>query len=79
MQTQKISFLYKFYCWGWRNASLRGFSLSQHWLLSIFLHYRRGFAEGSKWRQSQVEGSESQQNQMERLPLDYNLHLNTRT
>jgi hypothetical protein len=49
MQTQKISFLYKFYCWGWRNASLRGFSLSQHWLLSIFLHYRRGFAEGSAW------------------------------
>jgi hypothetical protein len=64
MQTQKMGSLYKLYCWGWKNGSLKCFSLSQHWLLSLFFYYRQGFAEGLKWRQSQVEESERKQNQM---------------
>ena len=65
MQTQKMGSLYKFYCWGWKNGALEHFSLFQHWLLSIFLYYRRGFAEGSEWKQSQIKGSKWTQNQME--------------
>jgi len=54
MQTQKIGFLYKLYCLGWRNGSLNCFSPLQHWLLSLFLLYRRGFVEGIEWRQNYV-------------------------
>ncbi|MDV2997335.1 MAG: hypothetical protein N4J56_007040 [Chroococcidiopsis sp. SAG 2025] len=49
MQIQRMGILYKFYCMGWRNGSLKYYSPLQHWLLSIFLYYRRGFAEGSEW------------------------------
>lgn len=55
MQTQKMGFLYKLYCLGWRNGSLKCFSPLQHGLLSIFLYYRRGFAERAKWRRNQME------------------------
>ena len=49
MQIQRMGILYKLYCIGWRNASLKDLSPFQHLLFSIFLYYRRGFAEGSKW------------------------------
>ena len=65
MQAQKMGSLYKLYCWGWRNSSLRCFSLSQHLLLSIFLYYRQGFAAGTEWKRSQIEDSEWRQNQMD--------------
>ena len=48
---QKMGFLYKFYCMGWKNGSLKCFPVLQHWLLSIFFYYRRGYIEGSQWRQ----------------------------
>jgi hypothetical protein len=61
MQNQKMGYLYKLYCLGWRNGSLRYFSLLQHGLLIIFLYYRQGFAEGLKWRQKQIEDSKCKQ------------------
>lgn len=51
MHTQRMGFLYKLYCTGWRNGSLKCLPPLQHGLLSIFLYYRRGYSEGSKWRQ----------------------------
>ncbi len=51
MDAQRMGFLYKFYCMGWKNGSLKCFSLLQHWLLNIFFYYRRGYIEGSQWRQ----------------------------
>jgi Domain of unknown function (DUF4278) len=50
MQIQPMGYSYKLYCKGWRNGSLQHLSLLQHWLLSISLDYRNGYAEGSKWR-----------------------------
>lgn len=55
MAIQRMGSLYKLYCLGWRNGSLKCFPPLQHWLLSVFLHYRRGFAEGSHWRQNQMK------------------------
>lgn len=55
MHIQRMGSLYKLYCLGWRNGSLKCFPPLQHWLLSIFLYYRRGFAEGSEWRQNQMK------------------------
>lgn len=55
MHIQRMGSLYKLYCLGWRNGSLKYLSPLQHWLLSIFLHYRRGFAEGYKWQQNQMK------------------------
>lgn len=54
MHIQRMGSLYKLYCLGWRNGSLKHLPPLQHWLLSIFLHYRRGFAEGYKWKQNQM-------------------------
>ena len=51
MHTQRMGFLYKLYCIGWRNGSLKCLPPLQHWLLSIFLYYRRGYTEGSEWKQ----------------------------
>lgn len=51
MHPQRMGFLYKLYCTGWRNGSLKCLPPLQHGLLSIFLYYRRGYSEGSKWRQ----------------------------
>lgn len=51
MPIQRLGLLYKLYCMGWKNGSLNCFSFLQHWLLSIFLHYRQGYSEGSAWRQ----------------------------
>lgn len=65
MQTQKMGSLYKLYCWGWKNGALKCFPSFQHWLLSVFLYYRRGFAEGAEWRRSQIEGLKQRRNQME--------------
>jgi len=58
MHIQGMGFLYKLYCLGWRNGSLKCLPALQHWLLSIFLYYRRGYTEGSEWRQQY--GVESQ-------------------
>ena len=55
MHIQRMGSLYKLYCLGWRNGSLKCFPPLQHWLLSIFLYYRRGFTEASEWRQNQMK------------------------
>lgn len=52
MHDQRIGFLgYKLYSLGWQSALHCDRSSIEHCLLSIFLHYRRGFAEGSNWFQ----------------------------
>jgi hypothetical protein len=33
---EPMGYLYKLYCMGWKNGSLKCFSILQHWLLSIF-------------------------------------------
>lgn len=55
MHIQQMGSLYKLYCLGWRNGSLKCLPPLQHWLLSIFLYYRRGFTEASEWRQNQIK------------------------
>lgn len=54
MQDERMGYLYKLYCIGWRNGSIKHFSQLQHWLLNSFSYYRRGFAEGAEWRQDQI-------------------------
>jgi hypothetical protein len=51
MYIQRMGFLYKLYCMGWRNRSFKHLPPVQHWLLSIFLYYRQGYSEGTQWRQ----------------------------
>jgi hypothetical protein len=51
MYVQRIGFLYNLYCIGWKHGSLKHLSALQHRLFSIFLHYRKGYSEGSQWRQ----------------------------
>jgi hypothetical protein len=51
MYIKRMGFLYKLYFIGWRNGSLKHLPPLQHWLLSIFLYYRRGYNEGFQWRQ----------------------------
>ncbi|MBW4685491.1 MAG: hypothetical protein KME40_10405 [Komarekiella atlantica HA4396-MV6] len=51
MHIQRMGFLYNLYCIGWKNGSLKHLSFLQHGLFSIFLYYRRGYTEGSQWRQ----------------------------
>ncbi|MFQ4144868.1 hypothetical protein [Chlorogloeopsis sp. ULAP02] len=47
---ERIGYIgYKLYRAGWRNGLYRNLPPVQHWLLSIFLLYRRGYAEGLKW------------------------------
>ncbi len=50
---EPMGFLYKVYCIGWRNGngSLKRLPPLQHWLLSIFVYYRKGYTDGSKQRQ----------------------------
>lgn len=48
---EPMGYLYKLYCIGWKNGSLQCFSVLQHWLLSIFVYYRRGYNQGLQWRQ----------------------------
>lgn len=40
---------YRLYSLGWRIGLHSNLPRIQHLLLSIFLLYRRGFAEGSEW------------------------------
>lgn len=48
MQVQSIGYLgYKLYRLGWQSALHRHLAPANHWLLSIFIYYRRGFADGS--------------------------------
>lgn len=54
MPNEQIGYLYKLYFLGWRNGSLKQFSQLDHWLLSFFFYYRRGFAEASEWKQDQL-------------------------
>ncbi|MBD2088595.1 hypothetical protein H6F67_01800 [Microcoleus sp. FACHB-1515] len=50
MHIQPIGLLgYQLYRLGWQNSLHQHLPKSQHWLLSIFLYYRRGFAEASLW------------------------------
>lgn len=50
MQIQCVGFLgYKLYSLGWQSALHRDRSAIDHWFLSIFVYYRRGFAEASDW------------------------------
>ncbi|KAM3108892.1 hypothetical protein [Phormidesmis sp. 146-33] len=61
MNNERMGFLYKLYCLGWRNGSLNCLPTLQHRLFSIFLYYRQGFAEGTGWRQNQrQEGCKKQ-------------------
>jgi hypothetical protein len=53
IQTQQVGFLCKLYCIGWRQSSLQRLSLVQHWLLSLFLIYRKGYAAGLEWKNQQ--------------------------
>lgn len=49
---------YKLYTVGWRNGLHQQLSPFQHRLLSVFLYYRRGFAEGSRWvEEYRLEGN----------------------
>ncbi|PSB28594.1 hypothetical protein [Chlorogloea sp. CCALA 695] len=48
---EPMGYLYKLYCMGWKNGSLKCFPVLQHWLLSIFFCYRRGYSQGFEWRQ----------------------------
>jgi hypothetical protein len=49
---------YRLYCVGWRNGLHRRFSWLQHGVFSIFLYYRRGFADGSQWiKEYRLEGN----------------------
>lgn len=54
MPREQMGYLYKLYFLGWRNGSLKHSSQLQHWLLSLFFYYRRGFAEASEWKQNQL-------------------------
>ena len=40
---------YRLYSLGWQSGLHGNISRIQHLLLSVFLLYRRGFAEGSQW------------------------------
>jgi hypothetical protein len=40
---------YKLYSLGWRSSLHKNLSQAQHFLLSIFYLYRRGFSAGSQW------------------------------
>jgi hypothetical protein len=40
---------HKLYSMGWRSGLHERPPLMQHFLLSIFLYYRRGFVDGSEW------------------------------
>ncbi|KAM3116173.1 hypothetical protein [Phormidesmis sp. 146-33] len=55
MQCERMGALYRLYCMGWRNGSTQHFSPLLHYLLSVFLYYRRGFAEGVDWQQEQMQ------------------------
>ena len=60
MQSEQVGSLYKLYCLGWRQGSTRSLPLLLHQLLSIFFYYRRGFSQGTEWRQQQLMGELSQ-------------------
>ncbi|GAP94264.1 hypothetical protein [Leptolyngbya sp. NIES-2104] len=55
MQCERMGSLYRLYCAGWRNGSTQRFSPLSHYLLSMFLYYRRGFVEGLNWQQEQMK------------------------
>lgn len=47
---------YRLYSTGWKNGLHPHSTTIQHWLLSIFLLYRQGYAESLKWvKEYQVE------------------------
>ncbi len=50
MQNQQMGFLYKLYCIGWKQGSLECLPQVQHWLLRLFLNYRKGYTAGIEWR-----------------------------
>lgn len=48
MQIESIGYLgYKLYRLGWHSAIRRRIPVANHWLLSVFLYYRRGFNDGA--------------------------------
>lgn len=60
MQIEPIGYLgYKLYKLGWQSALHGHLAPANHWLLSIFLYYRRGFTAGANlheeyWRQKNL-------------------------
>lgn len=59
MNYQRVGYLgYKLYSLGWRNGLHNCLPFAQHWLLSLFLYYRRGFVESSEWvKEHHLEGN----------------------
>jgi hypothetical protein len=54
MYIERIGYIgNKLYRLGWRSAVHQDVTPLQHYLLSIFLYYRRGYASGFDW----VDGS----------------------
>jgi hypothetical protein len=50
MQIEPVGFLNdKLYRLGWQNRLHRYLPRLRHHLLSLFLYYRRGFADGAEW------------------------------
>lgn len=50
MSHQRVGHLnYRLYSLGWRSSLHSNLPIVQHWIFSLFLYYRRGFAEGSEW------------------------------
>lgn len=66
MHFQRMGFLYKLYCIGWKNASLQYLHPLQHWLFKIFFYYRIGYREGSAWKQQHCMASLNEQLQSKR-------------
>jgi hypothetical protein len=60
MRDETVGYIgYKLYSLGWQNRLHNHLSCFQHLLLSVFLYYRRGFAEGSEWVQDYCFGARS--------------------
>lgn len=50
MEMRSIGYLsYRLYRLGWQNRLHVRLPRLQHWLLSVFLYYRRGYVRGSEW------------------------------
>lgn len=58
MRVEKVGYIgYKLYTLGWLNSQHNHLSPLQHLLLSVLLYYRRGFKQGSDWKDYRFEGT----------------------
>lgn len=59
LHDQRVGHLgYRLYSLGWRSGLHHCLPLAHHWLLSSFLYYRRGYAEGCEWvKEYRLEGN----------------------